>query len=129
MNGANFFTMSKYELPNRHGKRPMTIDGPLHVQSCDHGDERALHRLLSESGRWPDVERGPTVVAGPEIASFQVAEARQPQTLPVFIAAREFARDRFNPVRTIYLSPPFELRSLGNYPGLGLSRIARQDPA
>jgi hypothetical protein len=54
----NVFTMSR-DLPIRHGKRPMTIGGPLHVQSCDHGDERALRHLPSEVSAWPDVEEAP----------------------------------------------------------------------
>ena len=103
-NGANFFTMSR-ELPNRHGKRPITIDGPLHVQSCDNGDERALRQLLSEVSAWPDVEEAPRSLVGPEIASFQVAEDSATADTSAFIAAREFARVLFNP-RTIYLSLP-----------------------
>jgi hypothetical protein len=100
----NIFTMSR-DLPNRHGKRPLTIGGPIHVQSCDHGDERALRDLLSEVSAWPGVEEVPWSPAGPEMASFQVAEDVATADPSVFIAAREFARVLFNPL-TIYLSLP-----------------------
>jgi hypothetical protein len=79
------------DLPNRHGKRPLTIGGPLHVQCCDHGDERALRQLLSEVSAWPGVEEAPWSLAGPEMASFQVAEDVATADPSVFIAGREFA--------------------------------------
>jgi hypothetical protein len=104
VSAQNIFAMSR-DLPNRHGKRPMTIGGPLHVQCCDHGDERALRHLLSEVSAWPDVEEAPWSLAGPEIASFQVAEDVATADPAVFIAGREFARILFNPL-TIYLSLP-----------------------
>jgi hypothetical protein len=104
VSAQNIFAMSR-DLPNRHGKRPMTIGGPLHVQCCDHGDERALRYLLSEVSAWPDVEEAPWSLAGPEIASFQVAEDVATADPSVFIAGREFARILFNPL-TIYLSLP-----------------------
>jgi hypothetical protein len=100
----NIFTMSR-DLPNRHGKRPITIGAPLHVQSCDHGNERVLRHLLSEVSGWPDVEEAPWSLAGPELASFLVAEEVATPDPSVFIAGREFARVLFNPL-TIYLSLP-----------------------
>src|ERR1700676_1401875 len=89
----NIFSMSR-GLPNRHGKRPITIGGPPHVQCSDHGDERALRHLLSEVSAWPDVEEGPRSPGGPEMASFQVAEDVATADPSVFIAGREFARVR-----------------------------------
>ena len=35
-------------LPNRRGKRPITIRGPLHVQCSDHGDDQELRHLVDE---------------------------------------------------------------------------------
>jgi hypothetical protein len=100
----NFFTMSR-DLPNRRGKRPMTIGAPLHVQCGDHGDERALRQLLSEVSAWPDVEEAPWSLAGPKMASLQVAEEAATADPSVFITGREFARVLFDPL-TIYLSLP-----------------------
>jgi hypothetical protein len=104
VSAKNIFAMSR-DLPHRHGKRPMTIGVPLHVQCCDHGDERALRLLLSEVSTWPDVEKAPWSLAAPEMASFQVAEDVAAADPSVFIAGREFARVLFNPL-TIYLSLP-----------------------
>jgi hypothetical protein len=104
MRTTDSFTMSR-DLPNRHGQRPVTIGGPLHVQCCDHGDERALRYLLSEVSRWSDVEEASWWLGGSEIASCQVAEEVATADPSVFISTREFARVLFNPL-TIYLSLP-----------------------
>jgi hypothetical protein len=104
LSAKNVFTMSR-DLPNRHGKRPMTIGDPLHVQCCDHGDERALRHLLSEVSTWPDVEEAPSPLAGPEMTSLLVAEDVATGDPSVFIAGREFARVLFDPL-TLYLSLP-----------------------
>ena len=117
VSAKNIFAMSR-DLPNRHGKRPMTIAGPLHVQCCDHGDERALRHLLSEVSAWPDVEEAPWSLAGPEIASFQVAEDVATADPAVFIAGREFARILIQSAHDLP-QPAFELRSLGDHSGLG----------
>ena len=46
-------------LPNRRGKRPITMGRPIHVQCGDHGDGKALRDLVDEVIAWPDIEAGP----------------------------------------------------------------------
>jgi hypothetical protein len=58
-------------LPNRQGKRPVTIASPLHVQCCDHGDDRALRDLVDEVIAWPDIEAAPLPVGSGALVSFQ----------------------------------------------------------
>jgi|SRR5580704_11563033 hypothetical protein len=90
VSAKNIFTMSR-DLPHRHGNRPITMGGPLHVQCCDNGDEKALRHLLSEVSAWPDVEKVPWSLAGPETASFQVAEDVAIADPSVFIAGQSSA--------------------------------------
>jgi hypothetical protein len=59
--------------------------------------------LLSEVSAWPDVEEVPWSLAGPEMASLQVAEDAATADPSVFIAGKEFAKVLFDPL-TIYLS-------------------------
>jgi hypothetical protein len=61
-------------LPNRRGKRPLTIVSPLHVQCSDHGDDKALRDLVNEVIAWPDIEAGPLPVGSADLISFQVGE-------------------------------------------------------
>jgi Family of unknown function (DUF5519) len=100
----DLFSMSK-SLPNRLGKRPITIGSPLHVQSSGHGDGRALRQLLDEVITWPDVEEGPLSVSSAEMFSFQVAEEVATADPSVFITGREFARVLLT-TPTIYLTLP-----------------------
>jgi hypothetical protein len=92
-------------LPNRRGKRPLTIRGPLHVQCCDHGDDRALRELVAEVMTWPDIEAAPLPVGSADLISFQVGEDVATGDPSVFIAAREFGRVLFG-APTIYLTLP-----------------------
>ena len=100
----DLFSMSR-SLPNRQGKRPITIGCPLHVQCCDHGDGRALRQLLYEVIAWPDVEEGPLSVGSEEMVSFQIAEEVATANPSVFITGREFARVLLT-TPTIYLTLP-----------------------
>jgi hypothetical protein len=92
-------------LPNRRGKRPLTIVSPLHVQCSDHGDDRALRDLVNEVIAWPDIEAGPLPVGSADLISFQVGEDVATGDPSVFIAGREFGRVLFG-APTIYLTLP-----------------------
>src|SRR6202049_460789 len=92
-------------LPNRRGKRPLTIVSPLHVQCSDHGDDRALRDLVNEVIAWPDIEAGPLPVGSADLVSFQVGEDVATGAPSVFIAGREFGRVLFG-APTIYLTLP-----------------------
>ena len=91
-------------LPNRRGKRPTTIRGPLHVQ-CDDNDDRELRYLVDEVIRWPEVEAGPLPVGTTNLLSFQIAENVAASDPAVFISGREFGRVLFG-APTIYLTLP-----------------------
>jgi hypothetical protein len=92
-------------LPNRRGKRPVTIVSPLHVQCCDHGDGRALRDLVDEVIAWPDIEAAPLPVGNGALISFQVGEEVATGDPSVFITGREFGRVLFG-APTIYLTLP-----------------------
>jgi hypothetical protein len=92
-------------LPNRRGKRPVTIVSPFHVQCCDHGDDRALRDLVDEVIAWPDIEAGPLPVSSGALISFQVGEEVATGAPSVFITGSEFGRVLFG-APTIYLSLP-----------------------
>ena len=92
-------------LPNRRGKRPLTIVSPLHVQCSDHGDDKALRDLVNEVIAWPDIEAGPLPVGSADLISFQVGEDVATGDPSVFIAGREFGRVLFG-APTIYLTLP-----------------------
>ena len=92
-------------LPNRRGKRPLTIVSPLHVQCSDHGDDKALRDLVNEVIAWPDIEAGPLPVGSADLISFQVGEDVATRDPSVFIAGREFGRVLFG-APTIYLTLP-----------------------
>ena len=92
-------------LPNRRGKRPLTIVSPLHVQCSNHGDHRALRDLVNEVIAWPDIEAGPLPVGSADLISFQVGEDVATPDPSVFIAGREFGRVLFG-APTIYLTLP-----------------------
>ena len=92
-------------LPNRRGKRPVTLRGPLHVQCGDHGDERALHHLVDEVTAWPNVEAGPWPVGSADLVSLQVGADVATGDPSVFITGREFGRVLFG-APTIYLTLP-----------------------
>jgi hypothetical protein len=90
-------------LPNRRGKRPITIRGPLHVQCGDHGDDRELRHLVDEVIAWPHAERGP--VGSSDLVSLQVCEEAATDHPAVFITGREFGRVLFG-APTIHLTLP-----------------------
>ena len=100
----NLITISP-SLPNRRGKRPVTIRGPLHVQCLDHGDDRALHHLIDKVTAWPNVEAGPLPVGSADLVSLQVGEEVATDDPAVFITGREFGRVLFG-APTIYLTLP-----------------------
>jgi hypothetical protein len=92
-------------LPNRRGKRPVTIRGPLHVQCGDYGDDIALRRLVDEVITWPNVDAGPLPVGSADLVSLQVGEEVATGDPSVFITGREFGRVLFG-APTIYLALP-----------------------
>jgi hypothetical protein len=92
-------------LPNRRGKRPITIRGPLHVQCSDNGDDRALRRLVDEVITWPHVEASPLPVGRADLVSLRISEDVATGDPSVFITGREFGRALFG-APTIYLSLP-----------------------
>ena len=100
----NLITISP-SLPNRRGKRPVTIRGPLHVQCGDHGDGIALRHLVDEVLAWPDIEAGPLPVGSADLVSLQVGEEVATGDPSVFITGREFGRVLFG-APTIYLALP-----------------------
>jgi hypothetical protein len=92
-------------LPNRRGKRPITIGRPIHVQCSDHGDDRALRDLVEEVITWPDIQAGPLPIGSADLISLQVGEDVATGDPPVFITRREFGRVLFA-APTIYLTLP-----------------------
>jgi hypothetical protein len=92
-------------LPNRRGKRPITIRGPLHVQCGDHGDDQELRHLVDEVMAWPHVEAGALPVGSSDLVSLQVGEEVATDDPSVFITGREFGRVMFG-APTIYLTLP-----------------------
>jgi hypothetical protein len=100
----NLVTISP-SLPNRRGKRPVTIRGPLHVQCGDHGDDRELHHLVDEVIAWPDIEAGPLPVGSAGLVSLKVGEEVATADPSAFITGREFGRVLFG-APTIYLTLP-----------------------
>ena len=100
----NVITISP-SLPNRRGKRPVTIRGPLHVQCGDYGDQIALRQLVDEVIKWPDIKAGPLPVGSADLVSFQVGEDVATGDASVFVTGREFGRVLFG-APTIYLTLP-----------------------
>ena len=100
----NLVTISP-SLPNRRGKRPVTIRGPLHVQCGDHGDDRELHHLVDEVIAWPDIEAGPLPVGSAGLVSLKVGEEVSTADPSAFITGMEFGRVLFG-APTIYLTLP-----------------------
>jgi len=100
----NLITISP-SLPNRRGKRPITIRGPLHVQCGDHGDDRELRDLVDEVIAWPHIEAGPLPVGSVDLVSLQVGREVATGDPSVFITGREFGRVLFG-APTIYLTLP-----------------------
>jgi hypothetical protein len=93
-------------LPNRRGKRPITIRGPLHVQCGDHGDDQKLRHLVDEVMLWPHVEAAGSLPAGSsDLVSLQVDEEVATDDPSVFITGREFGRVLLG-APTIYLTLP-----------------------
>jgi len=92
-------------LPNRRGKRPITIGRPLHVQCADHGDDGALHDLVDDVMALSDIEAGPLPIGSADLISLQVAEDVATGDSSVFITGREFGRVLFA-APTIYLTLP-----------------------
>jgi hypothetical protein len=103
-NARNLIPISP-DLPNRRGKRPLTIGRPLHVQCGDHGDVRALRDLVDEVMAWPDIETGPLPVGSEDLISLQLAQDVATEDPSVFITGREFGRVLFG-APTIYLTLP-----------------------
>jgi hypothetical protein len=102
---ANDLISISPSLPNRRGKRPVTIRGPLHVQCGDYGDDIALRHLVDEVIAWPDIEAGPLPVGSAGLVSLQVGEDVATGDPSVFITGREFGRVLFA-APTIYLALP-----------------------
>src|SRR5271166_2211262 len=100
----NLITISP-SLPNRRGKRPITIRGPLHVQCGDHGDDRELRDLVDEVIAWPHIEAGPLPVGSVDLVSLQVGREVATGDPSVFITGREFGRVLFG-APSIYLTLP-----------------------
>jgi len=92
-------------LPNRRGKRPITIRGPLHVQCDDHGDDRALRRLVEQVVAWPEIQASPLPVGSVDLISLKIAEEAATDDPSAFITGREFGRVLFG-APTIYLTLP-----------------------
>src|SRR5580700_10862348 len=67
----NLITISP-SLPNRRGKRPVTIRGPLHVQCGDYGDDIALRHLLDEVVAWAHIKAGPLPIGSANLLSLKV---------------------------------------------------------
>ena len=78
------------DLPNRRGKRPITIRGPLHVECSGHGDEGFLRQVVQQ------------VIA---LVSLKSAEDFATHDPSLFITGREFGRILFG-APTIYLALP-----------------------
>jgi hypothetical protein len=102
---ANNLLIISPSLPNRRGKRPVTIRGPLHVQCSDHGDDIELHHLVDEVIAWPDVEAGPSPVGSAGLVSLKVGEEVAIADPSAFITGREFGRVLFG-APTIHLRLP-----------------------
>ena len=102
---ANNLIAISASLPNRRGKRPITIRGPLHVQCGDFGDDLALHHLLDEVIAWPHIEAGPLPIGSADLLSLKVDEDVATGAPSVFITGREFGRVLFG-APTIYLTLP-----------------------
>jgi hypothetical protein len=100
----NLVTISS-SLPYRQGKRPSTIRGPLHVQSDDNRDDRALRQLIKEVIAWPDIEPTLLPVGSTGLVSLRAGEDVATGDRSVFITGREFGRVLFG-APTIYLSLP-----------------------
>ncbi len=92
-------------LPNRKGKRPLTIHSPLHLQCSGHGDDKPLRDLVDEVITWPHIEAGPLPVGSVNLISFQLSEDVASSDSSVFIAGREFGRVLLASP-TIYLTLP-----------------------
>jgi hypothetical protein len=92
-------------LPTRPGKRPLTIQGPLHVQCDGHGDDEMLRQLVTRVRAWPGVEAGPLPIGSANLVSLKLRKDYAPDDPTVFIGRREFGRILFG-APTIYLSLP-----------------------
>src|ERR1700692_2895389 len=99
--GKNLINIAP-SLPNRRGKRPITVGCPIHVHCTDHGDDRALRDLVEEVIAWPDIETGP-LRSSADLISLQVDEDVASRDRSVFITGREFGRVLFS-APTIYLT-------------------------
>jgi len=104
-------------LPNRRGKRPVTIRGPLHVQCGDYGDDIALRHLVDEVIAWPDIEAGPLPVGSADLVSLQVGE--NVNRRPLCFHYREGIRESSIRCANDLSCVAFGLRPLGYYPGMG----------
>jgi hypothetical protein len=102
---ANDLITISPSLPNRPGKRPVTIRGPLHLQCDDYGDDTALHHLVDEVIAWPNIEAVPFPVGSSDLVSLKVDEEVATADLSVFITGREFGRVLLV-APTIYLTLP-----------------------
>jgi hypothetical protein len=102
---AKNFVSIPPRFPNRPGRRPITIRGPLHVQCGDYGDDRALRRLVEDVAAWPDVEASPLPIGSADLVSLRVAKEAATGDPSAFITGREFGRVLFG-APTIYLTLP-----------------------
>jgi hypothetical protein len=102
--GKNLASISP-SLPNRPGRRPITIRGPLHVQCSDYGDDTALRHLIDDVITWRGIEAVPLPVGSADLVSLRVGEDIATGDSSAFITGREFGRVLFG-APTIYLALP-----------------------
>lgn len=100
----DFFTHLA-SLPNRKGKRPITIRGPLHLQYSDNKDNMLLRELVEEVAAWPGIEAAPLPVGSGDLVSLRTAEDPASNDPANFISGNEFARVLFG-APTIYPTLP-----------------------
>jgi hypothetical protein len=103
--GAKNLVTVSASLPQRRGRRPITIRGPIHVQCGDHGEHLRLLPIIEEVIGWPHVEPSPLPVGSGNLLSLQLSKDAPIEDSSMFIIGREFARVLFGSP-TIYLTLP-----------------------
>src|SRR5215469_11590425 len=92
-------------LPERKGPRPLTICGPLHVQSTDNKDDRELQSLIDDVASWPGVFAHSLSGGRSNSISINLAAEFGGDQSNSFIAGTEFGRVLLASP-TIYLALP-----------------------